>query len=369
MQKLITFRHNIYGQIRMLVEDDKNWFVVADICLALKTSAMPTLFCLEAGEKKSCSLDILKNGRPAKGIMTLVTESGVEAFIKYAGGKRAQDFGAWLFFEVRTARPTTEIKPINENVADNPPKTGIDWEAHGVKGYLDTNTGKAYVDAETVAIGLRIRIGASDPRVAWSRVNQCLARAGEKITVRRGDFMPLPAACKLGYFAWNPQAQEFSCKLIDSVVPYVRWLKAKMDLEKVKCCNEGTDVKSLREELEKKENIISGLNVQKSKLENRCKMLETKAAALDLVVERKMRRPLMDTAKELGVTGAYLVDFLLEKKFVKKDDRGNLQPTCCEAEELFEVIEREDSATMGKSSELCVTPKGVETIKLIIDVK
>lgn len=90
-----------------------------------------------------------------------------------------------------------------------------------------------------------------------------------------------------------------------------------------------------------------------------------KADYFDQLVERNTLTNFRDTAKELGIPPRKFVNFLLEKKFLYRDQKGTLKPYEGKNEGLFEVKESFNEKTKWSGVQTLVTPKGRETFRLL----
>ncbi|MBS5519787.1 MAG: phage antirepressor KilAC domain-containing protein [Acidaminococcus intestini] len=94
---------------------------------------------------------------------------------------------------------------------------------NNVHGYMDKQTGTAYLNAEDVARGFgftREKNGAE--YVMWDRVNHYLSNFGFSAQVRKDDFLPENMVYRLGFKASNEVAQKFQALLADEVLPAIR---------------------------------------------------------------------------------------------------------------------------------------------------
>lgn len=94
---------------------------------------------------------------------------------------------------------------------------------NNVHGYLDKQTGTAYLNAEDVARGFgftREKNGVD--YVMWDRANRYLSEFGFSAQVRKDDFLPENMVYRLGFKASNEVAQKFQAVLADEVLPTIR---------------------------------------------------------------------------------------------------------------------------------------------------
>ena len=95
---------------------------------------------------------------------------------------------------------------------------------NNVHGYLDKETGTAYLNAEDVARGLGFTTVAKSGNevVRWARVNEYLSSFGFRPNVGEDDFLPENMVYRLGFKASNEVAQKFQTVLADEVLPAIR---------------------------------------------------------------------------------------------------------------------------------------------------
>lgn len=103
---------------------------------------------------------------------------------------------------------------------------------------------------------------------------------------------------------------------------------------------------------------ISTLTVQNA-------IMQPKADYFDELVERNTLTNFRETAKELGVPPRKFVEFLLAKKYVYRDKRGQLQPYEEKNHGLFAVKESYNEKTQWSGTQTLITPKGRETFRLL----
>ncbi len=109
---------------------------------------------------------------------------------------------------------------------------------NNVHGYLDKETGTAYLNAEDVARGFgfvhkQTVNGTTYTHIRWSTVNNYLAEFGFCQRVGKDDFLPENMVYRLGFKASNEVAQKFQAVLADEVLPAIRKHGAYMTPEKI----------------------------------------------------------------------------------------------------------------------------------------
>lgn len=110
--------------------------------------------------------------------------------------------------------------------------------------------------------------------------------------------------------------------------------------------------------LAEREARISALTVQNA-------IMAPKAEYFDELVDRNTLTSFRDTAKELGIKPKAFVEWLLDKKFIFRDQKGKLMPYADKNDGLFEVKECYNEKTKWSGVQTLVTPKGRETFRLL----
>lgn len=95
-------------------------------------------------------------------------------------------------------------------------------------------------------------------------------------------------------------------------------------------------------------------------------VLAPKADYFDQLVERNTLTNFRETAKLLEIPPKRFVQFLLEKKFIYRDQKGKLLPFENRNEGYFEIKECVNEKTQWSGTQTLVTPKGREAFRLLI---
>ena len=110
---------------------------------------------------------------------------------------------------------------------------------------------------------------------------------------------------------------------------------------------------------------ISELTAQNSQLTVEKQIMQPKAEYFDELVDRNLLTNFRETAKELGIKPKAFVAWLLEKKFLYRDQKGKLLPREDKNSGLFEVKEAKNDKTQWSGVQTLITPKGRETFRLL----
>ena len=101
-------------------------------------------------------------------------------------------------------------------------------------------------------------------------------------------------------------------------------------------------------------------------LEVENQILLPKAEYFDELVDRNTLTNFRDTAKALGIKPKAFVRFLIDHNYIYRDQKGNLMPRSNEkAEGLFEVKQCQNTKTKWAGVQTLITPRGVETFRLL----
>jgi prophage antirepressor-like protein len=110
--------------------------------------------------------------------------------------------------------------------------------------------------------------------------------------------------------------------------------------------------------LAEREARISELTVQNT-------IMLPKAEYFDELVDRNTLTNFRETAKELGISEKAFIRFLIDKKYIFRNQRGKLMPYADRSDGLFEVKECYNEKTNWSGIQTLVTPKGRETFRLL----
>lgn len=103
---------------------------------------------------------------------------------------------------------------------------------------------------------------------------------------------------------------------------------------------------------------ISELTVQNT-------IMLPKARYFDELISRNTLTNFRETAKELGISEKAFIRFLIDKKYIFRNQRGKLMPYADRSDGLFEVKECYNEKTNWSGIQTLVTPKGRETSRLL----
>lgn len=162
--------------------------------------------------------------------------------------------------------------------------------------------------------------------------------------ITEGDIYRLAARSKL------PGAEKFESWIFDEVLPSIRKTGGYMMPQ-----DYPSALRALADAEEAKLKLLS---------DNR--VMQPKAQYFDALVERNTLTNFRETAKELGASPKKFVAFLVDQKYLYRDQRGKLLPYEAKNDGLFTVKECKSEKTPWSGTQTLVTPKGRETFRLLM---
>ena len=227
--------------------------------------------------------------------------------------------------------------------------------------------GVVYLKLEAVARGLGFTQEKNGVEyVRWDRVENYLADMGFPHTWGKDDFIPENIFYRLAMKANNETAEKFQAKVADEVIPSIRKHGAYMTEDTLDRMINSPEfgiklLTALKEEKDKRK----ALEVANSELSVQNAIMAPKADYFDDLVDRHLLTSFRDTAKELGIPPKAFVGWLLEKKYLYRDQKHKLVPYENKNNGLFEVRESKNDKTGWAGTQTMVTPKGRETFRLL----
>ena len=107
-------------------------------------------------------------------------------------------------------------------------------------------------------------------------------------------------------------------------------------------------------------NIIADKNKQ-------IEEMQPKADYFDALVERNLLTNFRDTAKELNISEKLFIGFLINEKYIYRDQSKKLKPYADKVEKgLFEIKEFNSRYSDHSGLQTLITPKGRETFRLLL---
>jgi prophage antirepressor-like protein len=218
--------------------------------------------------------------------------------------------------------------------------------------------GEVYFPATEVAK----KLGYADPYKAIKQhtkekgwVNRLVPTSGGTQQVRfinEGNLYRLISKSQL------PEAEKFESWVFDEVLPTIRKTGGYVS-------NDDLFIQTyLPFADEQTKMMFRGVLETIRKQNEQIAAMKPKADYFDALVDRNLLTNFRDTAKELKVKERFFINWLLQNKFVYRDQKGKLKPYAPYVPELFELKE---FARNGKADvQTLITPKGRETFRLLL---
>lgn len=181
---------------------------------------------------------------------------------------------------------------------------------NNVRGYLDKETGTAYLNAEDVARGFGFTHrqtvnGNTYDHVRWSTVNKYLTDFGFCQQVGKDDFLPENMVYRLGFKANNEVAQRFQAKLADEILPAIRKHGGYLTPETVEeaLMNPDTLIR-LAQNLKEERAARKAAELEAAGYKQLIGELKPKADYTDRILSSKGTVPTTAIAKDYGMSAA-----------------------------------------------------------------
>lgn len=172
--------------------------------------------------------------------------------------------------------------------------------------------------------------------------------------IPEGDIYRLAAKSELS------GAERFESWIFDEVLPSIRknggYIAGQAELSPEELMARALMV--AQKTLAERDARISALTVENE-------VMRPKAGYFDDMVDRKLNTGIRETAKELSVKEKTFVTFLLEGKYLYRDQKKKLQPYAQYVDDLFVLKECFNEKTNWSGTQLLITPKGRETFRLL----
>ena len=173
-------------------------------------------------------------------------------------------------------------------------------------------------------------------------------------------FIPESDLYRLVFGSKLPNAERFTDWVTEEVLPSIRrnggYIAGQEQMSPEELMARALDVAH---------NIIRRLETENSSLTVKNAIMAPKADYFDQLVDRNLLTNFRETAKELGIAPKTFVQFLLDKKYIYRDQKGKLLPYEGKNDGLFEVKECTNQKTQWSGVQTMVTPKGRETFRLL----
>lgn len=227
--------------------------------------------------------------------------------------------------------------------------------------------GTAYLKLESVARGLgftktETKKGVQYTTIRWDRVFGFLEEFGFDHKWGKDDFIPENVFYRLAMKAKNEAAEAFQAKIADEVIPSIRkhggYIAGQNEMSADELMAKALMV--AQKTLAEREARISALTAENQ-------IMAPKAEYFDELVNRNLLTGLRETAKELCIPQNKFISYLLEQKYLYRNQKGKLMPYQTHVDDgIFELKECYNDKTQWGGTQTMVTPKGRETFRLLM---
>lgn len=164
-----------------------------------------------------------------------------------------------------------------------------------------------------------------------------------------------------------PTAKAFKRWITHDVIPSIRKHGAYMTPEKLQEAILNPDMMiQLCQQLKDEQEKNTVLRAKNSALVVENQIMAPKADYFDELVDRNLLTNFTEAAKQLNIKRRTFISFLIDKKYLYRDKKGNLLPyASAKTAGLFEVKESMNEKTNWTGWQTLLTPKGMETFRLL----
>lgn len=209
MNELQVFNNAMFGNVRIIIQDNEPWFVAKDVCDCLEiNNSRQALSRLDDDEKNSV---ILNDGIPGNPEKSIVNEYGLYSLVMSSRKPEAKEFKRWITHEVLPALRRTGSYSMN--IPQTLPEA--------LRAYADEveqhNKTKALVEAQRPKVIFADAVSTSDTdiligdlakllnqnghNIGQNRLFERLRNEGYLISRKGGSYnMPTQRAMELGLF-------------------------------------------------------------------------------------------------------------------------------------------------------------------------
>ena len=114
------------------------------------------------------------------------------------------------------------------------------------------------------------------------------------------------------------------------------------------------------------EQTIASLKTEAQQMTAQIEELKPKGEYFDELVDRNLLTNFRDTAKELGIREKDFISELIARKYIYRDQSGQLKPYSGKGDGLFEIKEFNSRYSDHSGLQTLITPRGRETFRLLL---
>ncbi len=208
-------------------------------------------------------------------------------------------------------------------------------------------------------------LGYNNPRDAIAKHCRCVAKrdvphpqAVDK-TIEM-SFIPESDLYRLIFSSKLPNAEKFTDWVTSEVLPSIRknggYIAGQEEL---------SPQELMAKALLMAQKVLNDRDARIKELTAQNQIIQPKAEYFDALVARNLLTNFRDTAKELGVREKEFIGWLLDHKYIYRDQKNKLMPYAAKNNGLFEVKEGKGRHNDWAGTQTLITPKGRETFRLL----
>ena len=251
-------------------------------------------------------------------------------------------------------------------------------EKHSMENNLITFNNADFGEIRTLEESGTVLFCASDVAKAlgYSRPNDAVSQHCRATVKRRTpisgkmqdiNFIPEGDVYRLIVRSKLPTAERFEHWVFDEVLPAIRknggYIAGQENMTAEELMAKALLV--AKQTIEAKEAQLAKTEAELSRAVVQNAIMEPKAGYFDELAKRNTLTGFRETAKQLGIKQNEFIKFLLDKKYIYRDQRGKIMPYAKKNDGLFEVKECFNDKTKWSGTQTLITPKCRETFRLL----
>lgn len=206
-------------------------------------------------------------------------------------------------------------------------------------------------------------LGYSNPNKAINDHCRAITKRSTPISGKIQDinFIPEGDVYRLIVSSKLPSAEQFEHWVFDEVLPTIRKTGGYVANEDL-----FIDV-YLKNADEQTKLLFRSTLATIRKMNKQLELAQPKVEYFDALVDRNLLTSFRDTAKELGIKEKEFISFLIENKFIYRDQKKRLRPYTAKNDGYFQLKEYVAEKNGFAGCQTLITPKGRETFRLLVN--
>ena len=218
--------------------------------------------------------------------------------------------------------------------------------------------GEPFFVGKDVAVALGYKDTADVLKTKVDEEDKKLVKVGEIPTLETSNF---------GAYVINESG--LYSMILSSRLPNAKKFKRWITSEVIPSIRKNGGYLSGQENMTPEQIVANALIVAQNIIANKDRQIEEmqpKADYFDALVDRNLLTSFRDTAKELNIGEKFFITFLIEHRYIYRDQKKTLKPYADKNKGLFEVKEYNSRYSDHAGLQTLITPKGRETFRLLI---